>query len=145
MTPKQRISLVFRHALRLKADDRSVLVKAADLIEAFGASAARQEFGVDHDGVSAATDSARQGRLAELGREQDELRQLAEAGFRDARRRLKRVQAEERQVRSGQLRPQALVRVSVEALRRLAQHALTSDRSGTRTRPVPPADAPSPS
>lgn len=144
MTPKQRISLVFRHALRSKSDDHSVLVKAADLIEAFGAPAALQEFGVDAAGVTAATDSARQGRLAELARELDELRQLAEAGFRDARRRLKRAQAEERQVRSGQLRPQALVRVPVEALRRLAQHALSSDRSAPRIRPVPPADAPAP-
>lgn len=120
MTPSQRVCYVFERSLRGKADTKFVKVQAIDLITAFGPTVAKREFGVDSERIQEAIKTATSGRTIELDHEIGELQEMVEAGFQDARRKLKAAQRELQDIKSGKLVPKPLVEVNVGQLRELA-------------------------
>ncbi|CAK9103945.1 Uncharacterized protein SCF082_LOCUS48533 [Durusdinium trenchii] len=115
-----------------KQDDRTVLVQARDLLNAFGADVAKKEFRVDVESIDQAVEAARTGRLQELATEIAELREMVAAGFTEARKELRQALAEERAVQSGRHVPKALVRVQVGALRRLVEPGRSAARTAVK-------------
>lgn len=116
---QHRTCFIFSKALRQKPDGRFVGVRVKSLLEAFGPEVSKKEFGIDVQKIQDDVETAAKKRLLELENEIEELTEMVEAGFRDARTQLNLAQKEQRAILTGRLVPKPIVEVEVGKLRSL--------------------------